>query len=251
MTAWTHRLPQPLRDLCEYAAFAWVMLALGMGFLLASLFGAVAQHLLPERLRIPCGQAVVFHGFRFSLWSMRVTGLVHLDLGALDALRHERGLVVAPNHPSLLDVVLVASRVPHVVCILKAGLLENPLLGGSARLAGYIRNDAPLPLVRQACEALRAGSNLLVFPEGTRTTGGTVGPFKGGFALMARQAGAPVQAVFIEQNTPYLGKGWPIWRKPPLPLVYRARLGERFNPVPPLPDLHAYYVAELSPESTG
>ena len=54
------------------------------------------------------------------------------------------------------------------------------LLGGSARLAGYIRNDAPLPLVRRAGAALREGANLLIFPDGTRTVRPPVGPFKGG-----------------------------------------------------------------------
>ena len=245
--AWTHRLPWPLGAACEYAAFAVILLNLGVAFLGTSAFGAVMVRLLPARLRAPCGQAMIQGGFRFALWSMRATGLVRIDLHALDALRHERGLVVAPNHPSLLDVVLVASRVPHIVCITKAGLWDNPLLGGSARLAGYIRNDAPLPLVRRAGEALRGGANLLIFPEGTRTVHPPVGPFKGGFALMARNAGAPIQTVFIEGNTPYLGKGWPLFRKPPLPLAYRARLGRRFDATVSVAELEAYYAAELQP----
>ena len=244
--AWTHRLPAPLRVLCEYAAFATILAIFLVSFLSTSAFGAVMAWVLPRRIRPHCGQAMIRGSFRFGLWCMEATGLVHLDLHALDALQNERGLVVAPNHPSLLDVMLVASRVPHVVCILKAGLWDNPLLGGSARLAGYIRNDAPLPLVRRGAEALRAGANLLVFPEGTRTVGGPVGPFKGGFLLMAREAGAPVQTVFIEAGTPYLSKAWPIWRKPALPLVWRARLGQRFDPPPPLAELHAYYTSELS-----
>lgn len=246
MTAWTRRLPTPLREACEYAAFATILAIFAVSFLSTSAFGAVMVRVLPRRFRVPCGQAMIQGSFRFGLWCMEATRLVHLDLRALDALRNERGLVVAPNHPALLDVMLVASRVPHVVCILKAGLWDNLLLGGSARLAGYIRNDAPLPLVRRGADALRGGANLLVFPEGTRTAGGPVGPFKGGFLLMARQAGAPVQTVFIEAETPYLSKSWPIWRKPALPLVWRARLGRRFDPPPSMAELHAYYVAELS-----
>ncbi len=247
--AWTHRLPTPLRILCEHAAFALILAILGVVFLSASAFGAVMVCVLPLRWQAPCGQAVIRGGFRLSLLCMRATGLVRLDLSALDALQNERGLVIAPNHPSLLDVMLVASRVPHVVCITKAGLWDNPLLGGSARLAGYIRNDAPLPLVRRAGAALRNGANLLIFPEGTRTPRPPVGPFKGGFALMARNAGADVQTVFIEANTDYLRKGWPLFRMPPLPLAYRVRLGRRFSVDGPLDAamerLEAYYAAEL------
>ena len=39
-----------------------------------------------------------------------------------------------------------------------------------------------------------------------------------------------MQTVFIDTDSPYLGKGWPIWRLPPLPIVFRARLGRRFEP---------------------
>ena len=67
---------------------------------------------------------------------------------------------------------------------------------------------------------------------------------------MARLAGAPVQTVFIESNSPYLRKGWPLLRMPPLPLCYRARLGERFAPEHPASSfaarLEAYYRAELA-----
>ena len=36
--------------------------------------------------------------------------------------------------------------------------------------------------------------------------------------------------MFIDTDSPYLGKGWPIWRVPPLPIVFHLRLGERFAP---------------------
>ena len=46
----------------------------------------------------------------------------------------------------------------------------------------------------------------------------------------ATRAGAPIQTVFIDTDSPYLGKDWPIWRLPPLPIVFRVRLGRRFAP---------------------
>ncbi len=172
---------------------------------------------------------MIMHGFRTLLGLMRVAGLARFDLSALDGLSDEPGLVIAPNHPTLLDALLVASRLPRVVCITKASLWDNPLLGAGARLAGYIRNDEPHRLVRRAGAAVRGGSHLLIFPEGTRTTTMPLGPFKAGFALMALQAGAPVQTVFLDTSSPYLSKGWPLLRRPAFPLAYRARLGRRFS----------------------
>ena len=123
------------------------------------------------------------------------------------------------------------------------------------RLADFIRNDAPLTLVRRAAAELRSGSNLLIFPEGTRTPArAELGPFQPGFALMAKSGGAPVQAVFLEGGTPYLRKDWALLRPPPLPLVYRARLGRRFHidgePLGRFVEaLEAYYRSELADAS--
>ena len=88
--------------------------------------------------------------------------------------------------------------------------------------------------------------------EGTRTRKGPVNRFKGGFALIAKQSGTPLQTVFIETNSPFLSKGWPILKKPELPLIYRARLGKRFevsgNVKSFVSELEAYYRQELEPQ---
>ncbi|MFN3397189.1 MAG: lysophospholipid acyltransferase family protein [Sulfurimicrobium sp.] len=194
-----------------------------------SLIAAVLAPILPRRIAAPLGQLAIMLGFRFYLAVLKISGLVHLDLGDLDALRDEGALIIAPNHPSLIDVGLIASRLPNFVCIMKASIWDNLLLGGCARLAGYIRNDAPRDMIRLAATAAREGRQLLIFPEGTRTLTPPVNDFKGGFGLIAKKAGVPVQTVFIETNSPFLGKGWPLLKKPDFPLVYRVRLGQRFE----------------------
>jgi 1-acyl-sn-glycerol-3-phosphate acyltransferase len=70
---------------------------------------------------------------------------------------------------------------------------------------------------------------LLVFPEGTRTREPPINPFKGGFALMAKKSGAEVQTIFIETESTFLNKGWPVLKKPDFPLTYRARRGKRLR----------------------
>ena len=185
----THRLERPLLWAYQTVAFYGVLAVFGIVFLGWNLPATTAYWLLPHRRSLRFGQAVIMHGFRTLLGLMRVAGLAHFDLTAIDALRDEPGLLIAPNHPTLLDALLVTSRLPRIVCITKASLWDNPALGAGARLAGYIRNDAPHRLVRRAAAAMRDGSQLLIFPEGTRTVTPPVGPFRAGFALMARQAG--------------------------------------------------------------
>jgi len=207
-------------------------------FGLAALFGlscvawtflSLPLLLLPRALGQPIGQVLIMAGFRYFLAVMRACGILKTDLSALDDLRGYRSLIIAPNHPSQIDAMLIISRLPQVVCTAKSKLLSHPLLGASARLAGYIPNDAPHRFVREAMRQLRRGRQLLIFPEGTRSSGKGIGPFKQGFALIAQRADVPIQTVFIESNSRFLAKGWPLLRVPEFPLVYRVRLGPLLN----------------------
>lgn len=213
----------------EYLVLYVGLFIFGVMSLSWSLPATILYPLLPRRTGASLGQFVIMIVFRIYLFILRASGLVKCDLSALDALRHEGALIIAPNHPSLIDVVLVASRLPRIVGIMKAKIWDNLLLGGGARLAGYIRNDSHASMIRLAAAAMHTNSQLLVFPEGTRTRLSPLNPFKGGFALIAKTAGIPIQTVFIEANTPFLGKGWPLLKKPEFPLIYRARLGQRFE----------------------
>ena len=224
-----NRAAKYLRLPYEYFVLYGGLLIFALMCLSWSLFATLLFPLLPQRIRTPLGQFVIMAGFRSYVFLLQASGLVKCDLRELDALRHEGALVIAPNHPSLIDVVLIASRLPHIVGIMKAALWHNLMLGGGARLAGYIRNDSPTGMIRLAITATRKGSQLLIFPEGTRTRDQAVNIFKPGFALIAKKADAPIQTVFIETNSPFLGKTWPLFKKPTFPLYYRVRLGQRFE----------------------
>ncbi len=215
-----------------------------------SIPAGLLRYLLPRRIGRVVGQYAIMLVFRTYLLVVRASGLVKCDLSALDALRDQGALIITTNHPSLIDVVLIASRLPRIVCVLKAGLLDNPLLGGGARMAGYIRNDSTGNLIRESVAATHDGSQLLIFPEGTRTVQAPVNEFKGGFGLIAKKAKVPVQAVFIESSSPFLGKHWPLWKLPTFPLVYRVRVGQCFEVTDDAKhfasDLERYYREQLT-----
>lgn len=243
------------REAFQYLVFWAAYAYFAVGGVLLTLASAVLYRLLPRGVGARLGKGTIGLLFRSYLAMLQSLGLLKLELKALDSLRTEGSLLIAPNHPCLLDAVLVISRIPDVGCIMKAAIWDNPILGGGARLAGYIRNNSTYSMIRLAADELRAGHNLLVFPEGTRTRTQPVNRFKGGFALIAKRAGAAIQTVFIETDSPFLGKTWPLLKKPRFPIVYHARLGRRFTVQGDvqrfLAGLEDYYRQELGQRPAG
>jgi 1-acyl-sn-glycerol-3-phosphate acyltransferase len=178
------------------------------------------------------GCAGICYGYRLYWACARASGLLRMDAGSLDGLRDvPGGMVIAANHPSLLDALMIVARLPRGTCVMKGALVRNPFLGAGASLAGYVANDSIRTMVRLSVERLNEGGQLVVFPEGTRSPApGRMHPFSRSIALIAQRAQVPIQTVVIETDSPYLGKGWPLWKLPPVPIVFRARLGERFEP---------------------
>lgn len=163
----------------------------------------------------------------FVAW-LKFTRVCRVDYRGFEAAI--RGpLVLAANHPGLMDAIYLIARVPEAVCIFKGSIRRNPVLG-AARSAGYLANDGGLGLVRDASAKVAEGATLVVFPEGTRTpTNGTLGRFKPGFASIARQARAPIQLVRITSDAKLLAKGSTWWKLPRLPAHVTVEAGPRLE----------------------
>jgi 1-acyl-sn-glycerol-3-phosphate acyltransferase len=124
---------------------------------------------------------------------------------------------------------------------MKSELMKNVFLGSGSRLARYVRNDSSRQMVKESVAHLRDGGVLLLFPEGTRTTREPINSLVGSVGLIAKHAHVPVQTLVIETDSPFLSKGWPLFRRPELPIIYRVKLGKRFEP----PSDVAAFTAEL------
>jgi 1-acyl-sn-glycerol-3-phosphate acyltransferase len=203
---------------------------LGLMSLAWNLVALALYPLLPERQGRAVGRGVIARAYRL-FWAVAgFTGMMRIDAECLDALAGERGIIFVANHPTMLDALLLVAHLPRSACIMKADLMRNIFLGAGARLARYICNDSARAMIRLAVQDLRRGGQLVIFPEGTRTVDPQLNKFRPGVTLISKLAQAPIQTVFIDTDTPYLRKSWPIWRVPPLPIVVKLRLGERFQP---------------------
>lgn len=215
---------RPDKILLFYALLIW----LG-SMLLAGNIAALPLIAVPRRVREPIVQWGISIICRIFLAGMEIVGAAQIDLSALDALNDKRGMVLVPNHPSMIDVFLILSRVPRTVCLMKASISSNLFLGIGAYLAGYISNRHSEKMFRTAIESVRDGNLLLLFPEGTRTTRQPVNDLKNSVALIAKRAEAPLQTILLTTNSAYLSKGWKIWKPAQFPMIYRAKLGPVFH----------------------
>jgi len=223
-------LLRTLRIIHEYVIAYALLTLLGVICLLFCVWALLMYPLLPRRLGTAAGRFGIMAGFRVFAWALTITGAYKLDLSAIDSLREGPPVILAPNHPSLIDALLILTRHPNIACVMKAELMSNVFLGAGSRLARYIPSDQPRQMIKDAVADLRDGGVLLLFPEGTRSTREPVNPLKASIGVIAKHAGVPVQVAIIETNSPYLGKGWPLFRRPNLPITYRVRLGRRFDP---------------------
>ena len=235
-----------LKSLVDHVATYIIVVWLGVICLSWSVIALVAYPLLPRRWGTAFGRLGIMAGFRLFAWTLSLSGAYRLDLRALDTLRGGPPVVLAPNHPSLIDALLILTRHPNLVCVMKKELMRNIFLGAGSRLARYIPSGQPRQMIKECVAALQDGGVVLLFPEGTRTTRIPINPLTGSVGVIAKHAQVPIQTLIIETDSPYLSKGWPLFRVASLPITYRVRLGRRFDP----PRDAAAFMEELQREFT-
>jgi 1-acyl-sn-glycerol-3-phosphate acyltransferase len=142
-------------------------------------------------------------------------------VGAVDDIPREGPVIIAANHASNLDPVVIGSwLVPtlgrRMQWLGKRELFDWPLLGYLARHGGVHpvdRGAADVEAFRLAKRILDGGHPLFVFPEGTRSPDGTLQPARDGVALLAQRTGAPIVPIGIAGSHAV----WPRGQKLPRP----------------------------------
>ena len=130
----------------------------------------------------------------FTVWfRFRVRGLENLpDSG---------GGMVLSNHQSHLDPLLLQLALHRPIGFLaRDSLFRVPFVSWVLRnhyAVSINRESAGASSIRESVRRMRHGFFLGVFPEGTRTSDGSVGEFKPGFVALVRRAKLPIYPVGI------------------------------------------------------
>jgi 1-acyl-sn-glycerol-3-phosphate acyltransferase len=123
-----------------------------------------------------------------------------------------RAYVIIANHSSYMDVPALFAALPiPPQFIAKRELVRIPFVGTALRWGRHIliergRGASVRDALEQAAEHVRKGAAVLVFPEGTRSTGNEIAKFKTGAFRLAKQGNAAILPVGISGTRQVLPK---------------------------------------------
>jgi 1-acyl-sn-glycerol-3-phosphate acyltransferase len=153
---------------------------------------------------------------RLILW----TSGIRLRVTGLEKIPTDRPYVLCANHQSHMDTPIILAALPFQFRFTpKKQLFRYPFLGWHLRRSGHVPIDrenphAAIKSLREAADAIRGGTPVLIFPEGGTSRDGNINPFKRGAFMLAAESGAAVVPVTIRGSRAVL-----------LPKTYHVRSG--------------------------
>lgn len=143
------------------------------------------------------------------LWA----GAIRLQLEPLPEVDWKKPHIFAVNHQSTLDIPVAFAALPaNLRFVAKHSLLYVPFIGWYMWATGMIpvnRSDRTRAVasLRRAGDRIRAGANIIIFPEGTRSRDGKILPFKKGPFALALESRVPIVPVAIHGSGAVLPAG--------------------------------------------
>jgi len=211
--------------------FAFFFFGLCTLILLTLIFPLMRLVLHPKERFKKHGRRFVSSSMRLYLGVLRIIGVVKVETDDREKFSALKSKIIAANHPSLLDIIVLFSLIHNADCIVNARLARN-IVGGVIRQL-YILNSLDFEDMLGACaESLKQGNCLIIFPEGTRTPRQGKIIFKKGAARIALYSGCNILPVRIGGTDKYgLGKKDP-WAafNPVDRYIYRIRMEKEITP---------------------
>ncbi len=128
---------------------------------------------------------------------------VKLVVKGLEKVQNRMPCLFLSNHSSQFDIFAIVAALPfHFGFLAKEDLFEVPVFGEAMlrlRNLPIIREDKrkALATIKKAISNVKNGTNMVIYPEGTRSTTGVLLPFKPGAFHIAVGTGRPVVPVAI------------------------------------------------------
>lgn len=146
----------------------------------------------------------VAHQILNPLWTFRTSGTMLAD--------PRRPYVVVANHQSFVDILLISHLPWEMKWMSKESLMRIPFVGWMMRMSGDIRvvrgqKDSIIKAMAACRDRLDKNVSVMIYPEGTRSKTGEVGPFKDGAFRLAIESGCPIVPMAVNGAYSALVKG--------------------------------------------
>ena len=189
-------------------------------------------------------------------WAFRVVAFisgVKTTFKGFENIPKDQPVLFVANHQSMFDIIIVYGHLPYLTgFVAKDSLKKVPLLSTYMKRLYCVflnRNDlrAGLQMILTACDHIRSGVSILIFPEGTRNRSGdetALGPFHDGSFKIAQKTGCPIIPISVNNTSKVFEDHFPSIKKAPVVVEFgepvsfadltpeeRKNIGEHFRGV--------------------
>lgn len=225
-----------MKWLAKKVNWLWRLFMTGILFLSFSLGGWVLSHFFiyavnlvekNEVRRIQKMRQWTSRSFRLFLYFAQKTGVLTLHIEGQELLRKDKGRLIIANHPTLLDYVIIAAVMEEIDCVVKANLLQNFFIGKLIRQLNYLPNDDDAEyFLGEIQSRLNANHNVLIFPEGTRSTVEKPLVLQRGASRIALKTQCQLRIIKINCSESILSKGASWYEVPSEKPVFTLQVGD-------------------------
>ncbi|MEW5735009.1 MAG: lysophospholipid acyltransferase family protein [Thermodesulfobacteriota bacterium] len=143
----------------------------------------------------------------FGKWWARVNAMatpMKVVVEGAENIKPGVSYVICSNHQSHFDIFVLYGYLPvDLRWVMKMELRKVPFLGAACEKIGHVyidrsNREKALASLNEAKERIVNGTSIIFFPEGTRSEGGTLLPFKKGAFKMALDLSLPILPVTID-----------------------------------------------------
>ena len=164
-----------------------------------------------------------------ALCALVFKALIKIQVLGKENIPRKGGFILVSNHASNLDPVILGVASPRKLNFMaKIELFKNPIFGKilwSVNAFPVKRGKADISAIKEAIKRLKAGSGLLLFPQGERSESLENSQVQSGVGFLAAKSNVPVIPAFISGSDKCMPKGAKFIK----PGIIKVRFGQEIH----------------------
>ena len=159
--------------------------------------------LLPFLISKTATKKISFYWAKTSIYLLKTIIGVNFCLKGIQNIPQSEGSLFIANHQSAIDTILFVTVFKDPCYVLKAELTKIPIYGWFVRRSGHIainrkgRVKTLNYMIKAVAKKISKGSQVVIFPEGTRAKFEETVSFKRGISVLAEKTGSKIYPTVI------------------------------------------------------